>query len=134
MLRSSTTKQIPERLWEECLVIPSSFKMPWVRRYRSSQFRHDFTNAMKQMETNIVVVHIQVGKTIQLVTTFIGGFTIAFVRGWLLALVMVSAIPLLVLAGATIARYMSQMASRGQSAYASAANVVEQTIGSIRTV
>ncbi|KAG6573610.1 ABC transporter B family member 4, partial [Cucurbita argyrosperma subsp. sororia] len=76
----------------------------------------------------------KVGKTIQLVTTFIGGFTIAFVRGWLLALVMVSAIPLLVLAGATIARYMSQMASRGQSAYASAANVVEQTIGSIRTV
>ncbi|CAK9325689.1 unnamed protein product [Citrullus colocynthis] len=76
----------------------------------------------------------KVGKTVQLTTTFIGGFTIAFVRGWLLALVMLSAIPLLVLAGATIARFMSQMAARGQSAYANAANVVEQTIGSIRTV
>ncbi|KAL0539171.1 hypothetical protein IC582_023352 [Cucumis melo] len=76
----------------------------------------------------------KVGKTVQLITTFIGGFTIAFVRGWLLALVMLSAIPLLVIAGATIARYMYQMAARGQSAYANAANVVEQTIGSIKTV
>lgn len=47
---------------------------------------------------------------------------------------MLSAIPLLVIAGATIARYMYQMAARGQSAYANAANVVEQTIGSIKTV
>lgn len=77
---------------------------------------------------------MQVGKTVQLITNFIGGFTIAFIRGWQLALVMVSVIPLLVVAGATISRFMSQMAARGQSAYANAANVVEQTIGSIRTV
>lgn len=83
---------------------------------------------------NIVLLLVQVGKTVQLITTFIGGFTIAFIRGWLLALVMLSAIPLLVISGATIARYMSQMAARGQSAYGNAANVVEQTIGSIRTV
>ncbi|XP_023554567.1 ABC transporter B family member 4-like [Cucurbita pepo subsp. pepo] len=76
----------------------------------------------------------KVGKTVQLITNFIGGFTIAFIRGWQLALVMVSVIPLLVVAGATISRFMSQMAARGQSAYANAANVVEQTIGSIRTV
>ncbi|XP_039001206.1 ABC transporter B family member 4-like isoform X2 [Hibiscus syriacus] len=76
----------------------------------------------------------KVGKFIQLVSTFLGGFVIAFIRGWLLTLVMLSAIPLLVISGGTMAMIISKMASRGQSAYAKAATVVEQTIGSIRTV
>ena len=77
---------------------------------------------------------MQVGKFIQLVSTFIGGFVIAFIKGWLLTLVMMSSIPLMVMAGAAMALVISKMASRGQTAYAKAANVVEQTIGSIRTV
>ncbi|GMJ09270.1 P-GLYCOPROTEIN 4, MULTIDRUG RESISTANCE 4, ARABIDOPSIS P-GLYCOPROTEIN 4, ATP-binding cassette B4 [Hibiscus trionum] len=76
----------------------------------------------------------KVGKFSQLISTFFGGFVIAFVKGWLLTLVMSSAIPLLVVAGGTIAIIVSKMATRGQSAYAKAATVVEQTIGSIRTV
>jgi len=77
---------------------------------------------------------VQVGKFIQLVSTFIGGFIIAFVKGWLLTLVMLSSIPLLVIAGAGLAIIIARMASRGQTAYAKAATVVEQAIGSIRTV
>ncbi|CAK7348529.1 unnamed protein product [Dovyalis caffra] len=76
----------------------------------------------------------KVGKFIQLVSTFIGGFIIAFVKGWLLTLVMLSSIPLLVIAGAGLSIMITRMASRGQTAYAKAATVVEQTIGSIRTV
>ncbi|CAK7348533.1 unnamed protein product [Dovyalis caffra] len=76
----------------------------------------------------------KVGKFLQLMATFIGGFAVAFIKGWLLALVMLSAIPLLVLAGASMALFISKMAARGQNAYAEAANVVEQTIGGIRTV
>ncbi|XP_062084632.1 ABC transporter B family member 11-like [Humulus lupulus] len=76
----------------------------------------------------------KVGKFIQLVSTFIGGFVIAFFKGWLLTLVMMTSIPLMVAAGAVMAVIISKMASRGQTAYAKAANVVEQTIGSIRTV
>ncbi|KAB2052538.1 hypothetical protein ES319_A12G128000v1 [Gossypium barbadense] len=76
----------------------------------------------------------KVGKVLQLLSTFFGGFTIAFVKGWLLTLVMLSSIPLLVLSGATMAVIISKMATRGQTAYAKAATVVEQTIGSIRTV
>ncbi|KAK3404266.1 hypothetical protein EUGRSUZ_K00570 [Eucalyptus grandis] len=75
-----------------------------------------------------------VGKFIQLVSTFIGGFIIAFTKGWLLTLVMISSIPALVVSGALMSLIIGKMASRGQSAYAKAANVVEQTIGSIRTV
>ena len=77
---------------------------------------------------------VQVGKFLQLTTTFIGGFVIAFIKGWLLALVMLSSIPLFVASGAVMSILIAKMASRGQSAYAKAADVVEQTIGSIRTV
>ena len=77
---------------------------------------------------------MQVGKFLQLISTFIGGFITAFIKGWLLAIVLCSAIPLLVIAGAILSLLMSKMASHGQTAYAKAANVVEQTIGKIKTV
>ncbi|KAJ7008065.1 ABC transporter B family member 11-like [Populus alba x Populus x berolinensis] len=76
----------------------------------------------------------KVGKFIQLVSTFIGGFIISFIKGWLLTLVMLSSIPLLVIAGAGLSIMIARMTSRGQIAYTKAASVVEQTIGSIRTV
>ncbi|KAF8043092.1 hypothetical protein BT93_A1439 [Corymbia citriodora subsp. variegata] len=76
----------------------------------------------------------KVGMFIQLMSTFVGGFMIAFIKGWLLTLIMLTMIPLLVIAGGVTSLVISKMASRGQSAYAKAATVVEQTIGSIRTV
>ncbi|KAF8043117.1 hypothetical protein BT93_A1459 [Corymbia citriodora subsp. variegata] len=76
----------------------------------------------------------KVGMFVQLVSTFVGGFMIAFIKGWLLTLVMLIMIPLLVAAGGVTFLIISKKASCGQSAYAKAANVVEQTIGSIRTV
>ncbi|OVA13521.1 ABC transporter [Macleaya cordata] len=76
----------------------------------------------------------KVGKFIQLISTFVGGFVIAFIKGWLLTLVMLTSIPPLVMAGAAMSIVISKMASRGQAAYSQAGNVVEQTIGSIRTV
>ncbi|KAG6525619.1 hypothetical protein ZIOFF_015581 [Zingiber officinale] len=76
----------------------------------------------------------KVGKFIQLIASFVGGFVIAFIKGWLLTLVMICSIPPLVLAGGLMANVISKMASRGQTAYGEAATVVEQTISSIRTV
>ncbi|OMO82288.1 hypothetical protein COLO4_23135 [Corchorus olitorius] len=76
----------------------------------------------------------KVGKFIQLMSLFIGGFVVAFIKGWLLTLVMLSCLPLLVIAGAVVSLIIANTASQGQNAYAKAATVVEQTIGSIRTV
>ncbi|CAN6689574.1 unnamed protein product [Malus baccata var. baccata] len=76
----------------------------------------------------------KVGKFIQLCSTFLGGFMIAFVKGWRLAIVLLATIPAIVIAGATMATIMARMSSRGQTAYAEAGNIVEQTVGSIRTV
>ncbi|KAL8103554.1 hypothetical protein AgCh_027943 [Apium graveolens] len=76
----------------------------------------------------------KVGKFIQLTSTFIGGFVIAYIRGWLLALVLTSCIPAVLVAGGFMGMVMAKMSSRSQVAYAEAGNVVEQTVGAIRTV
>ncbi|CAL4976715.1 unnamed protein product [Urochloa decumbens] len=76
----------------------------------------------------------KVGKFVQLVVTFFGGFIVAFAQGWLLTLVMMATIPPLVVAGAVMSNVVAKMASLGQAAYAESSVVVEQTIGSIRTV
>ncbi|KAL9318790.1 hypothetical protein ACSQ67_015307 [Phaseolus vulgaris] len=76
----------------------------------------------------------KVGRFLQLIATCTGGFVIASVKGWLLTVVMLSTFPLLVLSGAAMAFTIERFASRGQTDYAKAARVVEQTIGSIRTV
>ncbi|WJX90822.1 ABC transporter B member 11 [Trifolium repens] len=76
----------------------------------------------------------KVGQFLQLIATFFGGFVIAFIKGWLLTIVMMSCIPLLVLSGAVMSMVITKASSSGQTAYSKAATVVEQTIGSIRTV
>lgn len=77
---------------------------------------------------------MKVGKFLQLVSTFLGGFIIAFARGWLLSVVMLSSIPPVVLAAAAMSLVVSKLSNRSQMAYAEAGKLVEQTIGSIRTV
>lgn len=47
---------------------------------------------------------------------------------------MISSIPVLGISGAIMGLAMAKLAARGQDAYSAAATVVEQTIGSIRTV
>ncbi|KAK9934153.1 hypothetical protein M0R45_021307 [Rubus argutus] len=76
----------------------------------------------------------KVGSFIQLVATFIGGFVIAFTKGWLLTLVMLSSIPPLIFSGAVLNHFIVKLASQGQAAYSEGATIVEETIGSIRTV
>ncbi|XP_027187283.1 ABC transporter B family member 11-like isoform X3 [Cicer arietinum] len=76
----------------------------------------------------------KVGKFIQYVSSFLGGLVVAFIKGWLLTLVLLSSLPLLVLSGSIMSFVFAKMASRGQAAYSEAATIVDRTVGSIRTV
>ncbi|CAO1947845.1 unnamed protein product [Urochloa humidicola] len=76
----------------------------------------------------------KVGKFLQLTSNFIGGFVVAFVKGWLLSLVLLSCIPPVVFAGGVVSKMLSKISSKGQASYSDAGNVVEQTIGAIKTV
>ncbi|KAI3461135.1 hypothetical protein Pfo_017798 [Paulownia fortunei] len=93
---------------------------------------------LERMSTDTIIIQDamgeKIGKFLQLSASFFGGFVIAFIRGWLLTLVLLSAIPLLVISAAFMTVLMAKLTSRGQAAYSEAAVVVEQTIGSIRTV
>ncbi|KAF3657231.1 ABC transporter B family member 11 [Capsicum annuum] len=72
--------------------------------------------------------NIEVGKFIQLLTTFVGGFIVGFIKGWLLSLVLISCIPVLLISGGATGLVMCKLSSRAQVAYAQAGNVVEQTV------
>nr|CAB3464562.1 unnamed protein product [Digitaria exilis] len=76
----------------------------------------------------------KIGRFLQLVTTFFGGFVLAFIKGWLLTLVMLSTIPPFVAAAGIVAKVLSKISNQGLASYSDAGDVVEQTIGSIRTV
>ncbi|KAL8029397.1 hypothetical protein ABFX02_14G223000 [Erythranthe guttata] len=93
---------------------------------------------IERMSTDTIVIQDamgeKIGKFLQLSSSFIGGFVIAFIKGWLLTLVLLSAIPLLVISAAFMTVLITKLTSRGQAAYSEAANIVEQTISSIRTV
>ncbi|KAG5556373.1 hypothetical protein RHGRI_006840 [Rhododendron griersonianum] len=115
--------------------------------YLKAIMRQDVAFFDKEMNTGEVVSRMsgdtvliqdamgeKVGKFIQLISTFLGGFVVAFIRGWLLTLVLLSFIPILVLTFGTTSVAVSRVSSTAQNAYAKAAIVVEQTIGSIRTV
>ncbi|WJX22540.1 ATP-binding cassette sub- B member 9 [Trifolium repens] len=76
----------------------------------------------------------KVGKFIQLAATFFGGFVVAFVKGWRLALVLLACLPCVVIVGGFMSMLMARMSTRGQAAYTEAGNIVDQTVGAIRTV
>ncbi|WJX22543.1 ATP-binding cassette sub- B member 9 [Trifolium repens] len=76
----------------------------------------------------------KVGKFVQLASNFFGGFVIAFIKGWRLAIVLIACMPCVIIAGGFMSMLMAKMSSRGQVAYAEAGNVVDQTVGAIRTV
>jgi ATP-binding cassette subfamily B (MDR/TAP) protein 1 len=78
--------------------------------------------------------HLQAGKLVELTSAFVGGFIIAFTRGWLLTLVMLTSLPLVAIAGAVSAQMLTRVSSKRLTSYSDAADTVEQTIASIRTV
>ncbi|BBN16210.1 autophagy-related protein 9 [Marchantia polymorpha subsp. ruderalis] len=76
----------------------------------------------------------KVGKLLQLTSTFFGGYVIAFIKSWKLTLVMLAIMPIIVVTGGLMSKFISQLSNRGQNAYAGAGSLVEQIVGSIRTV
>jgi ATP-binding cassette subfamily B (MDR/TAP) protein 1 len=83
---------------------------------------------------NLLTYHLQAGKLVQLSSAFFGGFVIAFTRGWLLTLVMLTSLPLVAIAGAVSAHFLTKVSSKKLTSYGNVGDLVEQTIGAIRTV
>ncbi|KAI3944839.1 hypothetical protein MKW92_002206 [Papaver armeniacum] len=115
--------------------------------YLQSVLKQDITFFDRKTTTGEVIVGLtcdtsiiqdaigeKVGKFIQLVTTFLVSYAIAFGKGWSLALLVLSCAPPLAITSIFVAKYVSKVSYQGQAANAEAAEVVGQTVGAIRTV
>uniref|UniRef100_I1PXM6 MDR-like ABC transporter n=1 Tax=Oryza glaberrima TaxID=4538 RepID=I1PXM6_ORYGL len=115
--------------------------------YLKTILRQDMAFFDKEMTTGQVISSIstdttliqgaigeKVGKFLQLVTTFLGGFVLAFLKGWLLTLVMLSTIPPFIFAAGIVSKMVAKISNEGLASYSKAGDIVEQTVGSIRTV
>ncbi|ELP94874.1 multidrug resistance protein, putative [Entamoeba invadens IP1] len=76
----------------------------------------------------------KVGQLLNTVATFITGYTIALVKCWDLALVVISALPFMFLALFAIGKTTAYSNGKQQVFYGKAAAIAESTIGNIRTV
>ncbi|KAK9760997.1 hypothetical protein K7432_014454 [Basidiobolus ranarum] len=76
----------------------------------------------------------KVGMCIMSLSTFVTGFVIAFLAGWKMTLVLLTAVPVMGFCGALMAKYTMESSSEGQDSYAKAGGLAEQAISSIRTV
>ncbi|KAI8806223.1 P-loop containing nucleoside triphosphate hydrolase protein [Cladochytrium replicatum] len=74
------------------------------------------------------------GLVLQGLAQFIGGFTVAFVYGWKLALVLLAALPIMGIVGTIMVTLITKFVRQGQDSYADAGAVAEQVIAGIRTV
>lgn len=76
----------------------------------------------------------KVGNAIHHITTVIASFTMAIVRGWKLALVMLALMPLIAVAGAVLAKVMTSGSTERAEAYSKANTMSSQSITNMRTV
>ncbi|XP_014445904.1 phosphatidylcholine translocator ABCB4 [Tupaia chinensis] len=76
----------------------------------------------------------KVGMFFQAVATFFAGFTVGFIRGWKLTLVIMVISPILGLSAAVWAKILSTFSDKELAAYAKAGAVAEEALGAIRTV
>ena len=67
---------------------------------------------------------LQGGKLVQAISAFFGGFIIAFTKGWLLTLVMLTSLPLVAIAGAVSAQLLTGVSSKRLTSYSDAADTV----------
>nr|GMD11587.1 ABC transporter B family member 9-like [Ipomoea batatas] len=91
-----------------------------------------------RMSGDIILIQqtmgVKVGKFIQYISTFLGSFIIAFIKGRLLSLVLYSCLSAYAIPGGIMALINSKVSSRMRVVYSRAANVVGPTIGAIRMV
>ena len=59
---------------------------------------------------------------------------IAYIKGWQLSLVLTACIPCILIVMGIMAKMIGKTSTREQTANAEAGNVVQQTVGAIRTV
>ncbi|KXS19178.1 P-loop containing nucleoside triphosphate hydrolase protein [Gonapodya prolifera JEL478] len=76
----------------------------------------------------------KLGVVVQASVQMLAGIIISYTKGWKMALIATSTMPIFILVAMTMGINLTSLASKQQTAYASAAAVAEQSISNVRTV
>ena len=80
------------------------------------------------------ITGVSLGTLLQIGTNLVGGMVISLIYGWKLALVGLSILPVLVLAGAFRLKVLTYFAEKSKNAYGRSAQVACESVAAIRTV
>ena len=69
-----------------------------------------------------------------LLSTFVAGYVVAFVRSWKLTLVLMSILPCVLVTGAIMGSYVLKLQTSELDKVSKAANVAQEALSSVRTI
>ncbi|KAL7719946.1 ABC-type xenobiotic transporter [Entamoeba marina] len=105
--------------------------MGWYDFHESGELTARIASDVQNIEEGI---GSKFGTIIQTITTLIAGYTIGFVKGWDVALVILSSFPFLIVAMIFLGVSVTVFTSKGQHSYGEAGTIAEETIANMRTV
>eukprot|EP00727_Mastigamoeba_balamuthi_P009542 m51a1_g521 hypothetical protein (1324) ;mRNA; r:334642-338749 len=107
-----------------------SQEMAWFDGLRTGDLTTRITDVIKIQDG----IGEKVGMLVQCLATFCTGWTIGFVKGWKMTLVMLATVPVLVAVVAALMSVFRGLVSKAQVFYGRAGQVAEEALGSVRTV
>ncbi|XP_037948708.1 ATP-dependent translocase ABCB1-like isoform X1 [Teleopsis dalmanni] len=105
--------------------------MEWYDFHQSGEVASRMNEDLSKMEDGLGE---KVAMFVHFMVAFAGSIVLAFIKGWQLALVCLTSLPVTFLAMGLVAVATSKLAKKELNVYASAGNVAEEAISSIRTV
>ncbi|CAJ1399824.1 unnamed protein product [Effrenium voratum] len=134
-------------LWQTCLMWAAGQQaLRWQLRYLKSVFTLDVTwfdlneaaGLAAKLEGDIAAVHsfmsAGLGFLISSVGQFVSGLALAFVHGWQLTLIVISAMPVLICAGHGLSKQIERQMTQQAEDFARAGGVAEESLMAVRTV
>ncbi|CAG0912520.1 unnamed protein product [Notodromas monacha] len=103
----------------------------WFDTHQSGDFASRITEDLNKLQEGIGE---KVGMFVYFMTVFVASLISAFVYGWELSLVILSVMPVLMIASGVMAKVQSSIAELELQAYGTAGAAAEEVISSIRTV
>ncbi|CEP14859.1 hypothetical protein [Parasitella parasitica] len=105
--------------------------MSWFDQYKAGSLNTRLASDTQLIQDGISE---KAGLLISLFAQFVGGFVVAFVKGWRMALVLLVAVPLLGVSGALMARFFGKYTKESQDSCAESGAIAEQAFQYIKTV
>jgi len=106
-------------------------EMAWYDRLNSGTLTSHVAGDVDLIQAGMGV---KIASCLQLASTAVAGFAIAFIHGWKLTLVLLSMAPALLVVGGLFGKLAAEATTGGQDAYAKAGAVAEEALALIRTV